>query len=220
MALTIDGDGVFDGDDLVKEKLEPIIYDAATNDGSGQQHFLVEDHVDPDVNDDGSEDEPTTSKQKWLQGTTEPRMMVYVNDMIELTDGTTSMVAREERMDAMSITDKGILEMRHVNRKVLRHAPCSVGVAVDRGLRSTQLSREIQCISATIIFIVGNDDREALAYASRVARHPGVKLIVVRFLLDTNGNNVSSRITRAKANTTKFEEEMKQDDEYFIDFYE
>ncbi|PWA79742.1 cation/hydrogen exchanger 28 [Artemisia annua] len=224
------------------------------------------------------------------QGPTEPRMMVYVNDMIELTDTTTSTVARGEGMDAMSITDEGILEMRenitntiqayvsdqsegidvrrlltlcplatmhqdictiaedlmvsliilpfhknqqpdgkfntnylafrNVNRKVLRHAPCSVGVLVDRGLGSTQLSRETQCISAAIIFIAGKDDREALAYAGRVARHPGVKLTVIRFLLDTNGNNVSSRITRARANTTEFEEEMKQDDEYFTEFYE
>lgn len=221
------------------------------------------------------------------QGPTEPRMMVYVNDMIELTDTTTSTVARGEGMDAMSITDEGILEMREnitntiqayvsdqsegidvrrlltlcplatmhqeictvaedlmvsliilpfhknqqpdgkfntnhlafrsVNRKVLRHAPCSVGVLVDRCLGSTQLSRETQCISAAIIFIAGKDDREALAYAGRVARHPGVKLTVIRFLLDTNGNNVSSRITRARANTTEFEEEMKQDDEYFTD---
>lgn len=91
---------------------------------------------------------------------------------------------------------------------------------MDRGLGSTQLSRETQCISAAIIFIAGKDDREALAYAGRVARHPGVKLTVIRFLLDTNGNNVSSRITRARANTTEFEEEMKQDDEYFTEFYE
>ncbi|KVI00705.1 Cation/H+ exchanger [Cynara cardunculus var. scolymus] len=103
---------------------------------------------------------------------------------------------------------------------VLRHAPCSVGVLVDRGLGSTQLSRATKCINAAIIFIAGKDDREALAYAGRVARHPSVKLTVIRFLLDTNGNNVSSRITRARANTAEFEAEMKQDDEYFADFYD
>ncbi|XP_024984094.1 cation/H(+) antiporter 28 [Cynara cardunculus var. scolymus] len=112
------------------------------------------------------------------------------------------------------------LGFRSVNRKVLRHAPCSVGVLVDRGLGSTQLSRATKCINAAIIFIAGKDDREALAYAGRVARHPSVKLTVIRFLLDTNGNNVSSRITRARANTAEFEAEMKQDDEYFADFYD
>lgn len=46
------------------------------------------------------------------QGQTEPRMMVYVNDMIELTDTTASTLARGEGVDAMTITDEGILEMR------------------------------------------------------------------------------------------------------------
>ncbi|KAJ0690090.1 hypothetical protein HanOQP8_Chr11g0413951 [Helianthus annuus] len=104
--------------------------------------------------------------------------------------------------------------------QVLRHAPCSVGVFVDRGLGSIQLSRSTKCMNAAIIFIAGKDDREALSYASRVARHPGVKLTVIRFLLDTNGNNVPSRITRARANTAEYEEELKQDDEFFADFYD
>ncbi|XP_071718806.1 cation/H(+) antiporter 28-like [Rutidosis leptorrhynchoides] len=257
------------------------------------------------------------------QGPTEPKMTVYVNDMIELTDSAASTVARGDGVDAMTITDKGIIEMREnisntidvyvkdqcegidvrrmltlcplttmhqdictlaedllvsliilpfhknlktdgkfntnrlgfrsVNRKpsftykrsqvqtslasyfevargkgskmvmdnpVLRHAPCSVGILVDRGLGSTQLSRSTKNTTAAIIFIAGKDDREALAYAGRVARHPGVKLTVIRFLLDTNGNNISSRITRARANTTEFEEELKQDDEYFAEFYD
>lgn len=105
-------------------------------------------------------------------------------------------------------------------KQVLRHAPCSVGILVDRGLGSITISRTTKSINAAIIFIAGKDDREALAYAGRVARHPGVKLTIIRFLLDTNGTNVSSRITRARANTAEYEEEMKQDDEYFAEFYE
>ncbi|KAK1426620.1 hypothetical protein QVD17_15296 [Tagetes erecta] len=224
------------------------------------------------------------------QGPREPRMMVYVNDMIELNDRTASTLVRGEGVDAMAITDEGVLEMREnitneidsyvkdqcegvdvkrlltlcplatmhhdictladdllasiiilpfhknqvqdgkfntnylefrsVNRKVLRHAPCSVGILVDRGLGSITISRTNVSINAAIIFIAGKDDREALAYAGRVARHPGVKLTIIRFLLDTNGTNVSSRITRARANTAEYEEEMKQDDEYFAEFYE
>ncbi|KAD3336738.1 hypothetical protein E3N88_32257 [Mikania micrantha] len=222
-------------------------------------------------------------------GPTEPKMMVYVNDMIELNERTASTLSRGEGVDAMAITDVGVLEMRenisnaidayvkdecegidvkrlltlcpletmhhdicvlaeellasmiilpfhknqqpdgkvntdyvefrNVNKKVLRHAPCTVGVLVDRGLGSIQLSRSTKRMNAAIIFIAGKDDREALAYAGRVARHPRVKLTIIRFLLDTNGNNVSSRITRARANTTEYEEEMKQDDEYFAEFY-
>ncbi|KAI3826964.1 hypothetical protein L1987_01024 [Smallanthus sonchifolius] len=224
------------------------------------------------------------------QGSKEPKMTVYVNDMIELTETTASTLTQGDGVDAMAITDEGILEMRenitntinnhvseqcegidvrrtltlcslatmhqdicslaedlsvsmiilpfhknqqpegkfntnqlgfrNVNKKVLRHAPCSVGVLVDRGFGSMRLSRDTKCLNAAIIFIAGKDDREALAYAGRVAQHAGVKLTVIRFLLDTNGNNVSSRITRARANTTEYEEEMKQDDEYFAEFYD
>ncbi|KAI7757270.1 hypothetical protein M8C21_019181 [Ambrosia artemisiifolia] len=220
------------------------------------------------------------------QGPIGPKMMVYVNDMIELTNVTASTLARGEGVDTMAITDNGIVEMRetitnkinsyvedhsegievkrlltlcplatmhhdicalaedfstsmiilpfHKNqqsngtfntsylefRSVLRHAPCSIGILVDRGLGSIQLSRSTKCMNAAVIFIAGKDDREALAYASRVAQHPGVKLTIIRFLLDTNGNNVPSRITRARANKTEYEEELKQDDEFFAEFYD
>ncbi|GJW09408.1 hypothetical protein Tco_1575235 [Tanacetum coccineum] len=171
-------------------------------------NISVEDHVGPDVNDDGNEDEPTALKQKWFSHLTVSNKELNKGDNIHGSTG--------EGMDAMSITDNRDFR----DETVLRHAPCSVGVLVDRGLGSIQLSRETQCISAAIIFIAGNDDCEALAYAGRVARHPVVKLIVIRFLLDANGNNVSSRITIARASTTEFEEEMKQDDEYFTELYE
>lgn len=39
-------------------------------------------------------------------------MMVYVNDMIELNERTASTLVRGEGVDAMAITDEGILEMR------------------------------------------------------------------------------------------------------------
>ncbi|XP_051117768.1 cation/H(+) antiporter 28 [Andrographis paniculata] len=109
---------------------------------------------------------------------------------------------------------------RHVNRKIFRHAPCSVGILVDRGLGAAMISRASISIHAAVIFIGGKDDREALAYAGRVACHPGVKLTVIRFLLEATGDSVSSIITIAKANTSEHLEEMKVDDECFADFYD
>lgn len=92
---------------------------------------------------------------------------------------------------------------------------------MDRGLGSTKkVSRSSVSLNAAIIFIGGTDDREALAYAGRVARHPGVKLTVIRFILDNNTDSVSSRINKARANTTEHEEELKLDDEYFAEFYD
>lgn len=91
---------------------------------------------------------------------------------------------------------------------------------MDRGLGTTIISRTSISLYAAVIFIGGKDDREALAYAGRVACHPGVKLTVIRFLLEATGDSVSSIITIAKSNTTEHQEEMKVDDECFADFYD
>uniref|UniRef100_A0A0D9WHM3 Uncharacterized protein n=1 Tax=Leersia perrieri TaxID=77586 RepID=A0A0D9WHM3_9ORYZ len=96
--------------------------------------------------------------------------------------------------------------LRVVNRKVLEVAPCSVAVFVDRnagsvGLcafipgpmqdnstssrnRSGHAASSSQGFRATVasLFFGGGDDREALAYAMRMARHPGVTVGVMRFL--------------------------------------
>ncbi|KAK3011562.1 hypothetical protein RJ639_012101 [Escallonia herrerae] len=224
------------------------------------------------------------------RGPAEPGIMVYVTDMIELTDKIAATLAHGEGVDAVTVTDAAVIEMRekitnavqdhlvengeginhrrmlslstmngmhqdlcilaedllvsliilpfhkdqeedgrlsgghsgfrNVNRKVLRHAPCSVGILIDRGLGSIETSRSFVSLNAAVIFIGGKDDREALAYSGRVARHPGVKLTVIRFLLDANSDSVSSRVSRSKANTAEHEEEMKLDDEYFAEFYD
>ncbi|CAA7388218.1 unnamed protein product [Spirodela intermedia] len=72
---------------------------------------------------------------------------------------------------------------QHVNQRVLRHAPCSVGILVDRGLGgAAQVSSSDVSCSIAVLFFGGRDDREALAYALRMAEHPGIQLTVLRFL--------------------------------------
>lgn len=75
-------------------------------------------------------------------------------------------------------------------------------------------------LHVAVIFIGGKDDREALAYAGRVARHPGVKLTVLRFLLDDNSETISRRTGGFRVNQAEQEAEMKLDDECFAFFYE
>ncbi|XP_019182162.1 PREDICTED: cation/H(+) antiporter 28-like [Ipomoea nil] len=116
--------------------------------------------------------------------------------------------------------DTGNSGFRHVNRKVLRHAPCSVGILVDRGLGAITISKTSVSLNAAVIFIGGKDDREALSYVGRVARHPGVKLTVIRFLLEAGEDSVTSRINKAKAESAEHQEEMKLDDECFAQFYD
>ncbi|XP_010923024.1 cation/H(+) antiporter 15 [Elaeis guineensis] len=74
--------------------------------------------------------------------------------------------------------------IRTLNEGVLATAPCSVAVLVDRGLSAA--SRAAPAHTPThhvaLLFFGGPDDREALAYASRMVEHPGVKLLVIRFL--------------------------------------
>ncbi|KAL5175338.1 Cation/H(+) antiporter 4 [Glycine soja] len=62
---------------------------------------------------------------------------------------------------------------RALNCKLLEIAPCSVGILVGRSA--------IHCdsfIQVAMIFLGGNDDREALCLAKRVTRNPRVNLVV------------------------------------------
>ncbi|KAJ1263323.1 hypothetical protein BS78_09G175100 [Paspalum vaginatum] len=93
--------------------------------------------------------------------------------------------------------------LRVVNRKVLEVAPCSVAVFVDRnagcvglssfipgplhdysgsstGTRSASRPQFQAAVAA--LFFGGGDDREAMSYVARMARHPGVTVAIVRFL--------------------------------------
>ncbi|KAM0888217.1 hypothetical protein ACQ4PT_028545 [Festuca glaucescens] len=96
---------------------------------------------------------------------------------------------------------RAAMGLRVVNRKVLEVAPCSVGVFVDRNAGNVGLSAFILQDHSTssssgrsslsgmgfraavaALFFGGGDDREALAYVTRMARHPGSKAAVIRFL--------------------------------------
>ena len=91
---------------------------------------------------------------------------------------------------------------------------------MDRGFGCIEkISRSQVSVKVAVIFIGGKDDREALAYAGRVARHPGVKVTVIRFLVDTSSTN-ASKIAGYRVNLAEQEEEQGLDDECFAKFYE
>ncbi|KAJ7980498.1 Cation/H(+) antiporter like [Quillaja saponaria] len=70
-----------------------------------------------------------------------------------------------------------------MNERVLIHAPCSVGILIDRGLGGTsQVSASDVSYKVVLPFFGGRDDREALAYGMRMAEHPGILLTVVKFI--------------------------------------
>ncbi|CAK8575462.1 unnamed protein product [Lathyrus sativus] len=223
------------------------------------------------------------------RGKSDPGILVYVTEMIELTDQIAVTVERGEGVETTNVKDKDIVQMRdqitssfqayindngngvtlkrtmavstinnmaqdictlaedlmialiilpfhrtqtidgkldggnqgfrYVNRKLLKSAPCSVGILVNRGLGSFEtISKTQAAVNVATVFIGGKDDREALAYAGRVAGHPGVKLTVIRFLVDTTVE--SSRMAAYRVTLSEKVQEMSLDDECFAQFYD
>ncbi|XP_059667801.1 cation/H(+) antiporter 20 [Cornus florida] len=84
---------------------------------------------------------------------------------------------------------------RGINQRVLKNAPCSVALLVDRGFGGG--SQQTPGPTATVaqrvcvVFFGGPDDREALVLGGRMAEHPAVKVTVIRFIekegLEGNG---------------------------------
>ncbi|KAB5512962.1 hypothetical protein DKX38_029990 [Salix brachista] len=75
---------------------------------------------------------------------------------------------------------KNIVEARSVNRHILDMAPCSVGILVDRGTLSASKNNNLYEIG--VLFAHGNDDREALAYGLRMAKHSKAALTVIHLI--------------------------------------
>ncbi|KAK9126754.1 hypothetical protein Scep_015600 [Stephania cephalantha] len=84
---------------------------------------------------------------------------------------------------------------RMVNAAVLSHAPCSIGIFVDRGRHptwtTTSSSSSTHCVApyrVIVLFLGGPDSREALAYANRMVGKENVSMSIVRFVLSEENN--------------------------------
>ncbi|GLT80705.1 hypothetical protein SLA2020_521300 [Shorea laevis] len=68
--------------------------------------------------------------------------------------------------------------VRSANRNIMRNAPCSVGILIDRGtfMGTSSLSSK-SLYSIGVIFAEGPDEREALAYVLRMGDHPNITMI-------------------------------------------
>ncbi|KAL0442544.1 UNVERIFIED_CONTAM: Cation/H(+) antiporter 15 [Sesamum latifolium] len=76
--------------------------------------------------------------------------------------------------------------IRSVNEGILANAPCSVGILIDRGL----VESHDHASNIAVLFFGGPDDREALAYAWRMAGNTDVRLTVVRFIPSTDAEKM------------------------------
>ncbi|KAJ3673016.1 hypothetical protein LUZ60_006390 [Juncus effusus] len=130
---------------------------------------------------------------------------------------------KTQRMDGLF--DGGHDGFRQVNQRVLQHAPCSVGIMVDRGLgHMNQTSVSVVGLDVVVVFIGGADDREALTLAARMSMHPAIRITVIRFLPDAKAQARESKRSNSfdaliLSNTSQEEIQMQVDDEFFADFY-
>lgn len=89
---------------------------------------------------------------------------------------------RKQRFDGkMGAGNSGIQEF---NKNVIRNAPCTVGILVDRGLSKQigDVPDEQKPYQVAVLFLGGADDREAVAYGIRLAMHPNVSVTLMRFM--------------------------------------
>ncbi|KAL2470975.1 Cation/H(+) antiporter 25 [Abeliophyllum distichum] len=100
----------------------------------------------------------------------------------------------KKHLDNLNGTELLIQGNQSVSTNVLAHAPCSVGILVNKG--SYYQNHLVSCAMRlsvhhfAVLFLGGSDAREALAYADRMAANQDVSLTVIRFLSHENeGDN-------------------------------
>ncbi|KAE8675720.1 Cation/H(+) antiporter 18 [Hibiscus syriacus] len=93
---------------------------------------------------------------------------------------------------------------RWMNRRVLEHVPCSVGILVDRGLGgTTYVSASNISFLITVLFFGGSNDCEVLAYGVRMDEHPGISLNIIRFVVELETIGEISTIDMQENNCIK-----------------
>lgn len=128
---------------------------------------------------------------------------------------------KHQRIDKILENSKEVY--RTTNQKILRHAPCSVGLLVDRsqtGFQQPIGSDRVQQVA--ILFFGGPDDREALACSKRITRNAHIKLTVIRFLPSESqrvqNSDASSRDDMLIMSLASNEMEIAKDDAFIEDF--
>ncbi|XP_043718003.1 cation/H(+) antiporter 15-like [Telopea speciosissima] len=95
----------------------------------------------------------------------------------------------EQRATRGSMSETARLGYRSMNLRVLEKAPCSVAILIERGLWRDSWSALASWspFRVAVLFFGGPDDREALAFATRLSGHPKVSLLVIRILPNHDG---------------------------------
>ncbi|ESQ35176.1 hypothetical protein EUTSA_v10010021mg [Eutrema salsugineum] len=92
---------------------------------------------------------------------------------------------KHQRIDGKTTNDGEVF--RHMNRKVLKHAQCSIGIFVDRnitGFHQLHGSDSVQHVAA--LFFGGPDDREALSLCKWLTNNSQIHLTIIQFITDNS----------------------------------
>ncbi|KAE8805598.1 cation/H(+) antiporter 1-like [Hordeum vulgare] len=145
---------------------------------------------------------------------------------------------------------------RELNQRILQRAPCTVGVLVERRLGTIAIAERqptaegnqqsgsvdpeakgsAPAHDVVAVFLGGPHDREAVAYATRLAAHPSVSVTVSRFLPERASMDATAeaRSTTPMSTTNdsggdddhvtlmvegKVDEEGMADEEFMAEFY-
>ncbi|XP_004494000.1 cation/H(+) antiporter 20-like [Cicer arietinum] len=112
-------------------------------------------------------------------------------------------VDEENENEEHEVLENAGHEWRAVNQRLLKNAPCSVGVLVDRGygLESKNVGPDGTVTQRIcIVFFGGPDDREALELGKKMAEHPAVAVTVVRFVEQDGGLTGNNFVLRQTPN--------------------
>ncbi|OEL27966.1 Cation/H(+) antiporter 1 [Dichanthelium oligosanthes] len=96
---------------------------------------------------------------------------------------------------------------RLLNQRILQRALCTVGILVERRFTQEVTGEHLQVMA---LFLGGADDREAVAYAARLAMQSSLRVTVCRFLLPSGKGLLGNQGTA---------EEAMRDEEFMADMY-
>ncbi|XP_010532007.1 PREDICTED: cation/H(+) antiporter 2-like [Tarenaya hassleriana] len=128
---------------------------------------------------------------------------------------------KHQRIDGKTTNDGE--EIRQTNHKVLRHAPCSVGIYVDRnktGFQQPHSFGSVQHVAA--LFFGGPDDREALSLCKWLINNSLIHLTVIQFVSENSKEENQIKNTMQENNDVFMEilGRDAEDDRIFLeDFY-
>ncbi|XP_030470756.1 cation/H(+) antiporter 4-like [Syzygium oleosum] len=116
-----------------------------------------------------------------------PPKLMYEDICHTALDNLTALILLPFHKRWSSIDGSVVSEDNHIrslNCSVLQWAPCSVGILIDRGGSPNAAAASDEPFRVAVFFLGGNDDREALALARRMARDPQLYLTVLHLGVD------------------------------------